>query len=122
MLLKPFDFGIFITALCVIVISFVYVYGGAGGRPIVNLKGDGGEWVFSMDAMETLGVSGPLGETLVEISGGRARITFSPCANQTCVATGAIRLPGQWAVCLPNRVMLYIDETRVTNEVDAVAW
>jgi hypothetical protein len=42
--------------------------------------------------------------------------------NQTCVASGAVHAPGQWAACLPNRVMLYVSEGKTEDNVDAAAW
>ena len=121
-MLKPFDIGIAIPLLGIVAASFVAAYSGAGGSGAVCLKGDGGEWVFPLDAVETLAITGPLGDTVIEISGDGARVTASPCLNQTCVAAGAVRLPGQWAACLPNRVMLYIGEGKNENDVDAAAW
>jgi len=89
---------------------------------MVFLKGEGGEWVFPVDAVETLTVAGPLGDTVVEINGEGARVIASPCLNQTCVAAGVVRSSGQWAACLPNRVMLYIGEGKNKDDVDAAAW
>jgi len=120
---KPFDFGIAIPLLGVVIASFVAAYSDAGrGGGVVFLKGEGGEWVFPVDAVETLTVAGPLGDTVVGISGEGARVIASPCLNQTCVAAGVVRSSGQWAVCLPNRVMLYIGEGTNENDVDAAAW
>ena len=109
-------------ALGVVIASFFYVYSGAGGSSVVNLKGESGEWVFPLDAVETTTVSGPLGDTIIEIQGGAARITASPCLNKTCVASGSVHAPGQWAACLPNRVMLYISEGTNEDDVDATVW
>ena len=106
---------------------------GDGGGLTVHLHGDSGEWIFPADAEETVRVAGPLGETLVVIDGGAARVIASPCVNQSCVAAGAVRLRGQWAACLPNRVILYIDGTggapgaasRESNDetgIDAAVW
>jgi len=120
-MLKPFDIGIAIPMLGAVVVSFFAAYSGAGGGGAIQVRGEGGEWVFPADAVETLVVSGPLGDTVIEIYGDAARITASPCLNQTCVAAGAVRLPGQWAACLPNRVMLYVSESS-NNDVDAAAW
>jgi hypothetical protein len=75
-----------------------------------------------MDAAETVNVSGPMGNTVIEIRSGSAFFSSSPCQNQTCVASGVIHLPGQWAACLPNRVMLFIGEGNNKNEVDAAVW
>jgi len=122
MLLKPFDFGIAIPLLGAVVASFLGAYSDTGGRSMVNLKGEGGEWVFPLDAVETMSVSGPLGDTVIEISGSAARIVSSPCQNQTCVAAGALHAPGQWSACLPNRVIVYVGEGEKENNVDAASW
>jgi hypothetical protein len=133
MLLKPFDFGILIPAFGAVLASFFLVYSGADTQRTIYLQGDGGEWVFSPDAVETVTVAGPLGDTVVAIQGGQIRVLSSPCANQTCVAAGAIHAPGQWAACLPNRVMVFVlgespprpAAGRFQNggaNVDATAW
>jgi len=122
MLLKPFDFGIVIPLLGAVIASFVGAYSNAGERGTINLKSENGEWVFPLDAVETISVSGPLGDTVIEFGGSAARIVSSPCQNQTCVAAGAVHAPGQWAACLPNRVMLYAGESKTENNVDAAVW
>ena len=119
---KPLDCLITIPALGAVVVSFFLVYAGSDNRPSVWLRSENGEWVYPVDANETINTEGPLGTTVIEISGGSARITASPCLNQTCIASGSIRRPGQWAACLPNRVMLYIGEGESKNGVDATAW
>jgi hypothetical protein len=122
MLIKPFDFGIVLCALGAVVVSFILTYSGSNGSGMVNVRGENGMWVFPIDSSESIVVPGPLGGTVVEINGGAARITASPCLNQTCVSAGRIHSPGQWTACLPNRVMLYIDESVKNSDVDAAAW
>ena len=123
---KPFDYLIIIPALGAVIVSFFFAYLGMNAHASVILKGDSGEWVFPVDAAETVKVSGPLGETVVEISGGEARIISSPCINQICVISGSVRSQGRWSACLPNRVILYISSSfeggNNENHVDAVAW
>ena len=55
----------------------------------------------------------------VEINGvkiivedGCAWVEHSDCPDKTCVKTGKISKTGQRAVCLPNRVMVYIEGGR----------
>jgi len=122
MLFKPFDAGIVFLALAAVAASFILTYSGSTGASLVNVQGENGMWVFPVDSSESIVVSGPLGDTVVEIGGGFARITSSPCVNQTCVSSGPIHAPGQWTACLPNRVMMYIDEGKTNNDVDASAW
>jgi hypothetical protein len=130
MLVKLFDFGILIPALAVVIASFFFAYSGAENQPLISLKGEDGEWVFPLDADETVTVRGPLGDTVIEIRKGAARFVSSPCANQTCVMTGAVHSHGQWAACLPNKVMLYIEANAAgkkqkrsdDGDIDAVVW
>jgi hypothetical protein len=128
MLFKPLDFVIVIFALCAVVSSFFSVYAAGDGRSIITLKAQDGEWVFPIDANETLLVSGPLGDSVIEIHENGARIAVSPCMNQSCVAAGIVHSPGQWTACLPNRVMVYISEGSSSkegtdrNDVDTTTW
>jgi len=125
-MLKPLDFCIAALALAAVAFSFFAAHAGGAARPSVSLRGEGGRWVFPLDADETVSVSGPLGDTVIEIRGGAARVVSSPCQDQTCVVMGAARLPGQWSACLPNRVMLYVSARGRGGAghggVDATAW
>jgi hypothetical protein len=124
--LKPFDFVCFFLALAIIFLALIPVYGGAGDQNVFRLKGGGAAWVFPGDAEETVAVPGPLGDTVVEIRGGQARVLSSPCQNQTCVAAGAVRSHGQWVACLPNRVLVSVEGSETPSredlELDAAAW
>jgi hypothetical protein len=123
--LKPFDYVSLLFALIVIFLAVIPLYGETGNQKTVNLKGEGGVWMFPLDAEETVAVPGPLGDTVVEIRGGRARVVSSPCQNQTCIAAGAIHSHGQWVACLPNRVLLSVEGRGTDSEgadVDAAAW
>jgi hypothetical protein len=117
-----------LLALSAVLVAAIPVYGGGGDQYTVTLKGEGGTWVFPGDAEETVAVAGPLGDTVVEIRGRRARVLSSPCQNQTCVAAGYIHSRGQWTACLPNRVLVSVaggsgeKKSGEGGEVDAAAW
>ena len=59
-------------------------------------------------------VKGHFGETVIEIKGGRAHIISSPCKNKTCIRQGF----GKTLVCLPNKVMVHVEDS---EGYDAVA-
>ncbi|MDR2159586.1 MAG: NusG domain II-containing protein [Treponema sp.] len=117
-MLQPLDLAVAILLGTLTILSGAAVYSG-GGEETVTVKGPGGRWVFPRSAAETLHISGPLGETVVELKDGRARVLSSPCANQTCVAAGAIHSRGRWIACLPNQVLVSISGEA---EVDGAAW
>ncbi len=53
-------------------------------------------------------VTGPLGESVFEVAGGRVRMAGSPCRNKYCVRQGWKSRPGDMIVCAPNRVGLFL--------------
>jgi hypothetical protein len=116
--LKPLDFAVLILLGAFTILSGAAAYSG-GGEGTVTVKGPEGTWVFPRSAGETLRVQGPLGETVVELKDGRARVLSSPCTNQICVAAGAIHSHGRWIACLPNRVLVSISGEA---EIDGAAW
>ena len=59
-------------------------------------------------ADRTLHVHGPLGDSVIEVSKGRARFFSSPCAGQACIHSGWLQAAGDMAACLPNRISLQI--------------
>lgn len=92
--------------------ALVLLIVGSGRRDgdSARIEGDGGfERVASLASDGTVEVDGPLGKTVVEISGGEARVLTSPCPHQLCVRMGAVRTPGRAVVCVPNRVVVTVE-------------
>jgi hypothetical protein len=121
--LKPLDFAAIALSLGLTIFCGLAVYAAPRSEARVLIRGGGRAWVFPLDAEDRVAVPGPMGETVVEIGGGGARVLSSPCANQSCVAAGHIGRRGQWAACLPNRVSVSIEGSAGEGEtVDAAAW
>lgn len=124
--LRPFDYGIIILAVVLTGFSAFMVYRNSGGGSRIVLKGPGGSWVYprNQNATELISVAGPLGDTVVELRNGGARVLSSPCTNQLCIASGAIHARGQWIACLPNQVLITIEAAApgAEDELDAAAW
>lgn len=53
-------------------------------------------------------VTGPIGETEVEIKDGKARVVKSPCNRKLCIKSGYIQYADRFAACLPNRVIVRV--------------
>lgn len=87
----------------------------------VLIRGLNNEWIFPVEADETIVVSGPIGNTIVRLHNKKAWIESSPCDNQTCVAHGNIERQGQWTACLPNNVLLMIHGTE-DEGLDGIVW
>jgi hypothetical protein len=81
------------------------------------------EWIFPLDAEETVTVRGPLGITVVRIHGNEAWVESSPCANQTCVGMGRADSRGDWVACLPNNVFFFFEGSNVSGYYpDSTSW
>jgi hypothetical protein len=123
--MKPFlripDIAIILLAAGLVVFSVYAAYIKPQGRVRVLLQGHDSEWIFQINAEETVIINGPLGDTVVKIHDNRAWVESSPCENQSCVASGFVWRQGQWAACLPNKVLLIIEGNN-EQEVDAVVW
>lgn len=98
---------------------FIMVKGGGDAAPRMFVKTPDGRFVYSLEDESTYRFKGLLGETTVEISDGAARITSSPCPNKTCIQQGSITRPGQWIACLPNGVIIYIENSDEEDGTDA---
>ena len=96
----------------------------------VDYSANPGDWVvIEVDQKEVarlalaenqiVHVTGPLGETEVEVKDGQARIRRSPCTKKLCIKSGFIRYADRIAACLPNRVVVRI-QGRSHRGIDAV--
>jgi hypothetical protein len=116
---KILDIVVFVAAAGAIALSAALVYAPGKGQAEVAITGSDGAWVYPLSPDREISVPGPLGETIVAIRDKSVRIKDSPCPNKTCIAMGAIRAPGQWLACLPNRVFLRIEGGGADAGVDA---
>ncbi|MDR0302439.1 MAG: NusG domain II-containing protein [Treponema sp.] len=119
--IKILDIIIIFIAASLILSSAYAAYVMPENTVRVLIRGQDKEWTFPIETIETVTVGGPLGNTVVKINEGRAWIESSPCDNQTCVGMGHVWRQGQWALCLPNKVMLFIEGTD-DEYVDSISW
>ncbi len=108
---------IFVAALLVGVSFPLFWQGGMADRAIIRQNGQ----VFAdvdLRARRQLEVPGPLGQTLIAIEPGRARVLADPGPRQYCVRQGWLMRPGEIAICAPNRVSLQIaGRTKVYDSI-----
>ncbi len=57
-------------------------------------------------------VPGPLGNSVVEIAQGRARVASDPSPRQLCVKQGWLSQAGDAAICLPNQLSVELAGSR----------
>jgi hypothetical protein len=119
-LIKPGDWLVILLGTLVVGISFpLFWQGGLADRAIVRQNGQ----IFAdldLRAKRQLEVPGPLGQTLIAIEPGRARVVSDPGPRQYCVRQGWLMRPGEIAICAPNRVSLQI--TGRTKVYDSISY
>lgn len=79
-----------------------------GARVVVEQTG---RVVFSAPLAidRTVTLTGPLGETVLEIRDGQACITSSPCPHKVCIGMGRIARQGELLACVPNELLVRIE-------------
>ena len=119
--LRLFDYIAAVVVIGLIVAASITVYSSGSDASLVRVQTEKGEFVYDLAADVSLDFEGPIGITHVEIMDGKAKITSSPCREQICVNTGALDSAGDWAACLPNRIVIEITGTDEA-EVDVLSY
>jgi hypothetical protein len=117
-LIKPGDWLLILLGAVLVGVSFpLFWQGGLADRAIVRQNGQ----VFAevdLRSSRQLAVPGPLGQTLIAIEPGRARVLSDPGPRQYCVRQGWLMRPGEIAICAPNRVSVQISgRTKVYDSI-----
>jgi len=120
--LKPLDILVIAAAAVLTLAIGGMVYSGEGSSSRIIIRSPDRTWVYPLDAELRVTVSGPIGETVVELGKNHAAIVSSPCDGKTCVAAGELQRNGQWAACLPNKVFVLIEGSDSTDAIDAASW
>ena len=119
---KIIDIVLIVIVLAIAVFSGFSIYGNQGSRLSLVVEAPSGSWIYDLKTDRTVEIPGALGNTTVEIAGGKARILDSPCPNKTCVAAAPLSRQGDWSACLPNKVILRVEGGDLRSEgLDAVA-
>jgi len=120
------DFFVLLLTAGITVFCAAGVYGKSGSALRLIIQGKKGSWVYPINQTIRAEIPGLLGNTVVELKEGRACVVSSPCANQTCVGSGAIHRRGQWIACLPNGIFVRVEATGAgenqQGELDAEVW
>jgi len=116
--LKGWDLFPMLLTLGVGLGTVAYGYWQMRGTPRLEIQTPEGQFVFPMNVDRYFEARGPLGTSLIKIENGQAWFESSPCQNKICIQMGHQHHVGQWAACLPNRILVRI--TANQEDVDAI--
>ena len=114
MKIKPLDIVVFLACITADIFLSVRAFSKKSGK--VHVCACGTEYIYSLDEDGIYEVKGLCGKTVFEITGGRVRILDSACPNKTCVAQGFSSV----LVCLPNDVIITVEDEKTEGAFDAV--
>lgn len=105
-LLTPGDVVV-LTLAIIFVIALYVVYwrgGGQSGDYIHVVIAGGAEQKISLLQNRVISFNGLLGESAIQIEGGRVRFIRSPCVSKLCIHQGWANLGGEIIACVPNQI------------------
>jgi hypothetical protein len=122
-MMKPLDYGIFVLILGLVAVFTALTWQNTGQVPVVEITSEEGKYVYTLETDADIVVSGPIGDTHLEIRNGAARFTESPCRDKICILTGELEHTRDWSACLPNKVFASIVGVLPDkNAIDAVVF
>lgn len=124
--MKSTKFWVILIAalLAVSIIGSVLTLGGRTSAVTANLYLDG-QCIRSIDLSQvtdpySFTVEGPAGTNTVLVEPGRIRVSHADCPDQVCVNQGWISNSVVPIVCLPNRLVIQIEDSAGTADIDGV--
>lgn len=120
-MIKKADIALFFLLLAAgLVVSFASLSADTGDKVLITVSGETyGTYDLSKD--QTIHVSHDGHTNNITIKDGSVSMSYSDCANQVCVHTGAISQAKDSIVCLPNRVMVEIIDSKAGGDVDVIS-
>jgi hypothetical protein len=100
------DSLLMLASVVLLIVLFYSLWQHTPAAKVRIRQGDHIYALLSLDQNRTLRISGPMGDSVIQIAQGQVRFVESPCHNQYCVHQGWLNKTGQAAICLPNRVTL----------------
>ncbi len=107
---KPLDVLILALAVLAVVASFYALKTPKGNTRYAVITAEKHEYLYPLSVQREVHIPGPLGESVIVIADESARFVDSPCENKICIHSGTLREVGDVAACLPNSVLMHIEE------------
>ena len=114
--MKPYDRILLILIIILLLISVVLFLNKKEGE-FLFIKTDSGIKKYPLNQETIITVKGRIGEAKIEIKDGRVRFLHSPCKKKICEKRGWISKEGEYAICIPNGVFIWIGG----DDLDAIS-
>lgn len=112
--------GIVLLLFCTAASLFI-AHGSTGGSTVTVTIDDQVYGTYDLTKDQTIPVKQSDRLNILQIKDGSISIAEASCSNQVCVHQGAISKSRQVIVCLPNHVVVSIDDPG-NSQMDAIAY
>lgn len=119
--MKLLDYFVLLIFLAAIGFAAMKVFTRKSDSRILMVQTQGEKYAYSMEKNARLEFSGPCGKSMIIIENKEAWFEHSDCENKVCVESGKISRPNQWAACLPNGIIIYIEGKEEKESLDAIS-
>lgn len=107
-LLKPGDYTVFLLGLLLVSSLFIFRFQSPAGQTLVVRAKGQIVAELPLHIPRTLNIAGSMGDSVIEVASGKARVANDPGPRQLCVKQGWINRAGDALLCLANQVSLEI--------------
>jgi len=100
------DLLILVFAFCFVLVlySIFWTTNNNAGQFLHIVNGQHETQKISLFQNQEIEIKGSLGNSRLQIEGGRVRFIESPCANKLCIHQGWVNFSGEILACLPNKI------------------
>lgn len=106
--LKKGDLLVFGIGLLSVAIAFFFLFDSALPEEALIYQNGALVMRLNLNQKKEVRMKGPLGETVIEIAMGKARVKSDPGLKQYCVKQGWLKKSGDIAICAPSHLSLRI--------------
>jgi len=103
------DWLVVLTLLGIALAGIAWLATAPAGTRVVATCGHQTCFVAELDQAHSVDLDGPLGKTHLVIDEKGAYVTSSPCPRKVCLSMGPARYSGDLLACVPNRIMVRIE-------------
>ncbi|MCQ2604874.1 MAG: NusG domain II-containing protein [Spirochaetia bacterium] len=109
---KAADLIFIILSLALIAGSLLFIARHGNGTPRAIIKVRDTEYIYPLNMPQTLTFHGELGPATVIIRDNAVFFQESPCRDKICIHMGEGRKDGDFMACLPNRIIITVENSR----------
>jgi hypothetical protein len=121
-MIKKADIALFFIILILgLAVSFLSLRGNSDGNKVVVTVNGEIYGTYDLSKNQVIEVSQNDHTNNITIKDGTVSMSYSDCKNQTCVNTGSISQTKDTIACLPNKVLIEIENTSQGGDIDVIS-